>query len=251
MWAVLVVVNPPCFDDLLGVAVASKYVFVQTLVAQAAVEAFDKAVLHGLAGCDVMPFNKPFLLPPQNGVRCQLRAVVADDHARIASRHCDGVEFTRDTLARQLVVNDSRQTFSGEVVNDTQNPELAAIAQGIGDKVQAPTLVDLLRNGHRCPCSQSPFASTTLAHCKLFLAVQPIELLPVHDDALPFEQQVQATVAKPSPFGSQHSQPFTQGRIIGLACLIPIGLRFQTHQIARLALRVALLADRPIHGFSP
>ena len=50
MWAVLVVVGSPIFDDVLGVAAAGEDVFVQALVAQAAIEAFDEAVLHRFAG---------------------------------------------------------------------------------------------------------------------------------------------------------------------------------------------------------
>ena len=101
MWAVLVVVGSPCFDDVLGVAVAGKAVLVQTFVAQSAVEAFHKAVLHGPSWSDVVPFDKPFLFPAENSIRCQLRAVVADNHARIASSHGNSVEFTGNTNARQ------------------------------------------------------------------------------------------------------------------------------------------------------
>jgi hypothetical protein len=36
--SVLVVINPPCFDDVLGVAVAGEDVFVQAFVTQASVE---------------------------------------------------------------------------------------------------------------------------------------------------------------------------------------------------------------------
>ena len=50
MCAVLIVVGPPCFDDVFGVGVAGEDAFVQALVAQAAIEAFNKAVLHELFG---------------------------------------------------------------------------------------------------------------------------------------------------------------------------------------------------------
>ena len=41
-----VVVGPPFLDDLASLVEICEQVLVQTLVAQAAVEAFDKAVLH-------------------------------------------------------------------------------------------------------------------------------------------------------------------------------------------------------------
>jgi hypothetical protein len=43
-------------------------VLVQALVAQAAVEAFDKAVLHQLAGRNVVPLDPEFFLPGQHSI---------------------------------------------------------------------------------------------------------------------------------------------------------------------------------------
>ena len=55
--------DPPRFGQ------AGEEMFVEALVAQAAVEALDKAVLHGLARCDVVPANAAFLLPAQDSVQ--------------------------------------------------------------------------------------------------------------------------------------------------------------------------------------
>ena len=41
---------------------------VEALVAQATIKALDEAVLHWLAGSDVMPFDEAVLLPFENGV---------------------------------------------------------------------------------------------------------------------------------------------------------------------------------------
>ncbi len=46
MWAVVIIVSSPFFDDIAGVAVTGKQVFVQTFIPQPAVEALDKAILH-------------------------------------------------------------------------------------------------------------------------------------------------------------------------------------------------------------
>ena len=52
LWSFLVVFPPPGFDDRPGVRNAREPVFVQTLVAQAAIEALDVGVLVWLAGLD-------------------------------------------------------------------------------------------------------------------------------------------------------------------------------------------------------
>ena len=63
-----IVVVSPGPDDLTGMAVIVKQVFVQAFIAQASVEALDEAVLHRLAGLDVMPFDPAVLTPFQNRV---------------------------------------------------------------------------------------------------------------------------------------------------------------------------------------
>ncbi len=74
---------------------------VEAFVAQPAIEAFDKPILHWLSGCDVVPLDLLFLLPGQDGVRGELGAVVADDHARTASALDDAVKFTHHPRAAE------------------------------------------------------------------------------------------------------------------------------------------------------
>ena len=49
-----VVVDPPVLDDLPSLVVVREQMFVEALVAQPAVEAFDKAILHRFARRDVV-----------------------------------------------------------------------------------------------------------------------------------------------------------------------------------------------------
>ena len=63
-----VVVDPPFFDDLTRLVEVGEQVLVETLVAQSAVEAFDEAILHRFARCNVMPLDTPILLPGQDSV---------------------------------------------------------------------------------------------------------------------------------------------------------------------------------------
>jgi hypothetical protein len=79
MRASRVVVETPGFDDLARLSEAAEQVPVEAFVAKASNKALCKPILHQLAGSDVMPFDPAFLLPLQNRVRDQLRAVVPDD----------------------------------------------------------------------------------------------------------------------------------------------------------------------------
>jgi hypothetical protein len=55
MWSGVIVILAPAVDYLPCFGQAAEQMFVQALVAQAAVEAFDKSILDGFAGLDIMP----------------------------------------------------------------------------------------------------------------------------------------------------------------------------------------------------
>lgn len=64
VWPFIVIVDAPSLDDLSGMVVAGK----QMLIPQATVEALDEAVLHGLAGLDIMSLDLGILAPLENSV---------------------------------------------------------------------------------------------------------------------------------------------------------------------------------------
>ena len=68
MWSVVVVVASPCVDDEFGVAEPFEEMFVQTLVTQTSVEAFDKAILHRFSWGDEVPGHAAFLAPFEHGI---------------------------------------------------------------------------------------------------------------------------------------------------------------------------------------
>ena len=69
----------------------------QTL--EAAIEAFDEGVLGWFAWCCVMPLNARLAAPDQHGVGSQLGAVIADDHAGLATFGDEIGQLANDPLA--------------------------------------------------------------------------------------------------------------------------------------------------------
>jgi len=57
---------------------------VEAFIPQPAVETFDKPVLLRFHRCDIMSFNLHLIRPFQDGVGCELRTVVADNHEGFA-----------------------------------------------------------------------------------------------------------------------------------------------------------------------
>lgn len=94
MGAMVIVIVTPRRDQLPGVAQVGEQVLVETLVSQAAVEALDEAVLHGLSRRDVVPLDLPVFLPFQDGIRRKFGPIIADHHARITARSGDIIELT-------------------------------------------------------------------------------------------------------------------------------------------------------------
>ena len=206
MRAAGVVVDPPRLDDGPGRRQAPEQMLIQALVAQAPVQALDKAVLLRLAGGDVVPRDRTLLLSAKDGVRGQRGAVVRDDHQRLAPSRDDPVEFACDPLSRQRRVDDQRQARPRAVVDHDEDPEAASIVERVGDEVQAPALVRLLAHGSRCPRAKGPFANTPPAHRQSVLPIAPEELLVVQREALPPQQDEQTPVAEAAALAGQAAQ---------------------------------------------
>lgn len=197
VWSFGVVVDPPCFDDPARLRQVGEQMLVEAFVPQPTIEGLDKAVLGWLAGCDVVPFDTVILLPSKDRSRGQLSAVVADDHARTAAALDEPIELASDPDAGQRVVGDEGQAFPAEVVDHGEDAELATASKSIGDEVQRPALVGILRNRQRRPGAERTLTAAALPHHQPFLAIEPVELLPVQHDAFPLQQDVQASIAEP------------------------------------------------------
>ncbi len=195
----MVVVVLPEADLLPGISQAREQHLVEELVAEAAVEALDEAVLHRLARRDVVPVDASPLAPGEDCHRGQLRPVVRDNHLRSAAKGDQRVELAGDAVAGQRGVGDQGQALPTEVIDHRQHPEPTPVREGITDKIEAPAPVHRVRHQHRPPCAERPLAATSPAHLEPLFAVEPPQLLEVHHDPLPSQHDVQAPVAEPTP----------------------------------------------------
>src|SRR5438874_11011553 len=77
-----VIVGDPRSDDLTSLVEIEEQALVKKLATHAAVERFDIAILHRLAGRDVVPFHLILFAPVQYRIRGELGTVVGHDHPR-------------------------------------------------------------------------------------------------------------------------------------------------------------------------
>src|SRR5690606_9836509 len=193
----------------------------EALVAEAAVEALDEAVLHWLAGSDVVPVDLVILGPAQDHHAGELGAVVADHSSWPTPSGDDGIELTHDAPAAKRGVRNKCQALARVVVHHGEHPEAPPVGEGIGDEVQAPALVGPTWHEHRAPRAQGSLAATALADLQLLLAIEPPELLDVDLEALPLQHHVDAPIAEPAPLGRDRLHGLTQLPITRSRASIP------------------------------
>lgn len=81
-----VVVGDPSRDQVAGMGKVAERRLVQEVVPHPVVEALDKAVLHQLAGLNVVPFDLLLGASLQDRVRGQFGAIFREDHSRLTVR---------------------------------------------------------------------------------------------------------------------------------------------------------------------
>ena len=127
----------PAISSRAWVRVAEQFV-VQKLVAYLVVQAFYDAVLHWLAGGDVVPCNLGVGAPRQDGVGGQLCRIIADDHPGLASPFDQRRQFPGDTAARDRCVGDRGQAFPCDVVHYVQHPKPPPAGELVMREVEGP-----------------------------------------------------------------------------------------------------------------
>lgn len=155
------------------------------------------------------------------------------------------------TDAQDRRVDDRRQAFAAEVVDDAEHAEPPAVRQGIRHEVERPALVRFLRDCHGRPGPDRALPVATPTYRERLFPVYVIVLLPVDLPTFLLRQDKQAPVTEPSrarrPFLLRHKQ-FSV--LQGLQAASVHARTDPGHRI-RPPYRVFLLSDAPVHGFLP
>ena len=111
-------------------------------------------------------------------------SLVPLSETHITGRQREAISPSSDPSPGQRGVGDERQAFPREVIDDRQDAETSAVGESIRQEVQAPALIGTLRQRHRRPGAERPLAAAAAPNLQPFLAVEPAQLLVVHDNAL-------------------------------------------------------------------
>jgi len=94
-----IVVGDPAADELPCLVEDDEQSLIEEFVAHPTVEALDKPVLHRFAGCDVVPVDPMIHCPAEDRIRCELGAVVTDDHSWLSACLDQHSQFAGDPPA--------------------------------------------------------------------------------------------------------------------------------------------------------
>lgn len=71
----------------------------------------------------------------------------------------DPIELPDNPRTSERRIDHQSKAFAGEVINQREDTEAAAVRQRVHDKVEGPAQVSILGNGHRRPGAQSALAA--------------------------------------------------------------------------------------------
>jgi hypothetical protein len=205
-----VVVCDPSGNDLPGLVEIEKQALVEQLVAHVSVEGFDVAVLHRLAGRNVMPFHVMLFAPAQDRVRGELGAVVGHDHLGFAAPLDARHEFANNPSARNRSIGDCCQAFARHVIDDVEDTKAAAARELVVDKVERSAGIRLRLNQARGTSSYRLAAASAFAHRQPLLAIEPVNAVDAGGLAFGPQQDEQAPIAEPAPLIGKLTQAGTQ-----------------------------------------
>jgi len=139
-----VVVPSPALDDDLGLAQGVEDLSAEQLVAKACIETFDEPVLPGATGGDVGGSCPDRADPLLHRLGDELRAIIGPDMPGNATKD-EQVREQVDNVDRfKPTRNPDRQALVGELVDDVEHAELAAIMGALLDKIVRPGMVGAL-----------------------------------------------------------------------------------------------------------
>jgi len=201
--SVLVVVDPPVFDQDLRLGQAGEQLHAEQLVADATPEAFDVRVLPRRAGLDIGASGACEPTPVPKRVGGHLRPVVTAHEPGGGPavgdeplEHCDGL-IRVDPPATL-----DRQRLTGELVHDMQQLQVVPVSGLIPLEVDRPHVVRPIgsqpRRGHR-GLAQPLTLAPPLRHPQPLLAPQPLGALAIDLPALIEQQLMRPAIPPPRP----------------------------------------------------
>ena len=129
----IIIVGAPMFDQESGLGEGGKPVLVKAVVAESAIETFNKSVLHGLSRLDVMKGDARRSSPEVKSLAGQLRAIVQSDDLWQGTGESELLKHINDGSTTDGGIDMDRQALTGKVIDDSQTTETTSARELIVD----------------------------------------------------------------------------------------------------------------------
>src|SRR5690606_29698327 len=173
VWPLGVVVSPPGFDDDLGLGEAVEDLTVKQFVAELRVEALAVAVLPRASWFDERCLCADGYDPLPYSLGDELRAVVGNNHVRLATPADQIGQFTCHPATGDRCIRDGCQTLSRDVIDDVEHPEPPTAGELVMHEVERPARIRSRLDQDWCSRVHCSPPCPALANRQLFLAVEP------------------------------------------------------------------------------
>jgi hypothetical protein len=144
-------------------------------------------------------------------------------------------------------VGHQRQAFPREVIDDRQNAEPSTVTESPGSSADW----DLAAVSSALLCRALACARHVGTPAQPFFAVEPAELLVVHDDAFACEQEVQPAMPEPTANGGQLAKPRTYAPVVRAAAAITDRCAIGSERRTRPPLADLIRDPKVSDGLSP
>src|SRR6266481_7042999 len=135
MWSFFVVLFEPHFRLFPHLVQSLKHEHVEHRLAVAAIESFNKAILHRFARFDELERYAMLLGPFSQGQSDELRTVVCSELEGIAADSGYRFKLAHHAFGRQAEVHHDRQCFTIEVVDDIEGATATTVPPRIAHEV--------------------------------------------------------------------------------------------------------------------
>lgn len=210
----LIVILAEGFDEASGMAQVREEVFVQALVAELAIEAFDISVLRRFTWADKTVPDVVLVAPALEGDAGKLRAVVGQKSGRAAAELDEVIEDPSHSDAGERGIGFDPGAFPGVVVDHRQHAERSPIFHPVMNKVHAPALIGRRgRSRALGPSVQPLFSPPPELHLQALGLVHPVDPFVVIGKALPAQKDREPAITPPSPRLRMAAQRFAQWQL--------------------------------------
>src|SRR6185436_16726251 len=198
--SLLVVIMPPRLDAPPRILDTDEVLRVEARVPKLVIEAFDKPVLHRLAGIDEV---EPNTLAPRPRIHlspAKLRSVVRDDHRGVSTDRRYSIKYASHDDPGKRCADLDGQALSAEVVDHIQDAELSSVRERVAHEVHRPSCVDAESWRQRLTADAPQILAATPRELQPLLAVQPIDALVIHHRPSPSNPIEHQPVPDPRTF---------------------------------------------------